>query len=79
MRSLLSLKGAGVEIDWATLTRSQAHGLQRSALAEERKAADRFNESGSDEDEAAMLAAYTTWENLQVWLVTGERPEGGAL
>lgn len=61
-------------IDWSTLTPAQARRLSPSAARAERKAADVYNASGKAEDERAMLAAYTVWEDLQVFIHTGERP-----
>lgn len=62
--------------DWPTLTEAKARRLLPIAARAERDAAARFNETGAPEDERAMLAAYTLWENLAVFIQTGERPEG---
>ena len=65
-----------MRVDWATLTQAGARRLLGAAERAERKAAERFNATGADADESAMLAAYMLWENLKVFSLTGERPEG---
>lgn len=62
-------------IDWKTITRAQALRLLGPANRAEHLAAARFEISGSPEDEAAMLAAFEVWENLQVFVYAGVRPQ----
>jgi hypothetical protein len=62
-------------IDWPTITRAQASRLIPAAARAEAAAAERFEASGTEADEAAMLAAFTVWEDLRVFVICGERPE----
>lgn len=61
-------------INWDKLTRPQAIRLQRAASREEQRHATAYG-SGDDASEAPMMAAYTLWEHLQVWLITGQTPD----
>ena len=65
-----------MQVDWSTLTRKQAAQRIGAADHAESLAAQRFNETGSPEDEAAWLRAFTLWEDLRVFAICGERPDG---
>ncbi len=62
------------QIDWAVITPAQAGKLLGAARNRENAALDRFRKSDTDEDLDAAMAAYQTYENLQVLHLTGERP-----
>lgn len=62
------------DIDWRTISQAQASRLIGAADNAEKTAAQRFNASGSDEDEAAWRVAFDRWENLRVLAICGERP-----
>ncbi|HKY20020.1 MAG TPA: hypothetical protein VJM31_02275 [Vicinamibacterales bacterium] len=64
-------------VDWSTLTPAEARHKIGAALRASHKADDAASLADTDAACAAALEAYTLWENLQVFILTGERPTEG--
>ena len=64
-----------MRIDWTTITTDQAKRLVGVARRAENIATERARHDDSDASLEAMMSAYTVWENLQVFILTGERPD----
>jgi hypothetical protein len=63
-----------VDIDWNTLTQTQAARLVGAVDAHEKGQARRFDRD--EIDEAAWLASFTLWEDLRVFAISGINPRG---
>lgn len=60
-------------IDWRTLTVAEAKRLIGAAKRAEQVATDRARALDTDDSVDAAMAAYQRWEDLQVFILTGER------
>ena len=64
------------QINWHTITQTQARRLISAARSCEQAAARKWDASDSTDDEAAWKAALDLEENLRVFAICGEKPEG---
>lgn len=61
-------------INWREITPEQARRLIGPASRAERIANGKAQATQADDDIEAAIAAYMRWENLTVFVATGERP-----